>query len=84
MIRTGMEIDLASYRQKSSKAEDALATAPLEMAELKGRYEGLAFRNSELQERIKGMAKIGVRGFAKPGAALWVFRLTVTGHSGLS
>ena len=64
-IKSGLEIELASYRQKSSKAEDALTTALLEMAELKGRYEGLALRNSELQERIKGMAKLGVRGVAK-------------------
>ena len=69
-IRSGLEIELASYRQKSSKAEDALATARLEMAELKGRYEGLALRNNELQDRIKGMAKLGVRGVAKSGGSL--------------
>lgn len=73
-IKSGLEIDLASYRQKSSKAEDALSTARLEMAELKGRYEGLDLRNSELQERIKGMAKIGVRGVSKSGAALRALR----------
>ena len=65
---------MASYRQKSGKAEDALATARLEMAELKGRYEGLALRYSELQERIKGMAKLGVRGVAKSGVSLRALR----------
>lgn len=63
--RASREEELASYRQRANRAEDSLGAARLELAELKGRYEGLEGRFSELQERFKGLVKGSAKGVAK-------------------
>lgn len=59
------EAALTSYRQRANRAEEALGAARLELAELKGRNEGLEGRLSELQARVKSMTKGVGRGTAK-------------------
>jgi chromosome segregation ATPase len=68
--KSSLEIEIATYRQRSNKAEVGLDSARLELAELKGRYEGMAQRNIELLERIKGMTKFGTKGISKPGVSM--------------
>lgn len=66
--KTSKELELTSYRQRANRAEEALGATRMELAELKGRYEGLEGRHAELQERLKGLAKAGSRPVVKSPA----------------
>lgn len=57
--RAGLEVDLASYRQRLGRAEEAHNAAKQEVAELKGRNSALESRVGELQEWLKELAKAG-------------------------
>lgn len=67
--KASKDMELTAYRQRANRAEEALGAARLELAELKGRSEGLAARIAELQARIRELAKTGPRPAAiKPAA----------------
>jgi predicted nucleic acid-binding Zn-ribbon protein len=67
--KASKDVELAAYRQRASRAEDALGAARIELAEIKGRYAGLEERIVELQARIRELAKGSPRPAAiKPAA----------------
>lgn len=59
--KASKELDLASYRQRASRAEAVLSETRQALAELSGRHEALEQRLAELQGRLKALAKGGHR-----------------------
>ena len=54
------EVELAAYRQRAGKAEEALGAARLELAEIKGQSRAVEERLAEMQQqRLKELAKGG-------------------------
>ena len=64
--KANKEMELISYRQRANRAEEALGATRMELAELKGKNEGLEGRLAELQNRVRELAKAGVRPTIKP------------------
>ena len=64
--KANKEIELAAYRQRANRAEEELGTTRIELAGIKGRFEGIENRNTELQERLKGLAKRTQNSGVKP------------------
>jgi hypothetical protein len=63
--KSSKEVELAAIRQRANRAEEILGNTRMELAELKGRYEGLVGRFSELQQRVKGMPRGVAKGLGK-------------------
>ena len=64
--KSDKEVELAAYRQRAGRAEEALGTALLELAETKGQSRGLEDRLAEMQERFKELAKGGSKAMVRP------------------
>lgn len=60
------EVELAAYRQRSGKAEEALGAARLAQAETKGQISGLEERLAEMHERLKDLAKGTSKAVVRP------------------
>ena len=64
--KLGKEVELAAYRQRAAKAEEALGAARLELAEIKGQSSALEERLAEMHERLKELAKGSSKGVVRP------------------
>lgn len=65
--KASREKELASYQQRTTRAEEIFGAAREELAELKGRHAELESRLGEMQDRIKKLAKGSGRGMVAPG-----------------